>query len=80
MDEKIVTNKVGVKMEFKVKIQYKNGSNETIFSIAPPNVNPVTPMFLDFLIKDKNIRHVSMTEIRSWDLEISEANGGLVGV
>jgi hypothetical protein len=71
-------DKVGVKMEFKVKIQYKNGASETVFSIQPPNVNPVTPMFIDLMISQGNIRHVNMMEIRVWDLVVSEANSGLL--
>jgi hypothetical protein len=69
----------GVRLEFKIKIQYKNGSNETVFAIKPPNVNPLMPTFLGMEISQgKSMRHINMSEIRSLDIEVDEANGGLV--
>lgn len=78
MEKEILTNKTGIKLEFKIKVNYKNGANESIFSIKPPNVNPVMPMFLGFEIKAGTIRNINIDEIRSWDLIVNEANSGLI--
>lgn len=60
-------------LNFKVKIQYKNGASETIYPTKQLNVNPLTPMFMDFPIGEGKIHSVNMTEIKSWDLEVSKS-------
>lgn len=73
MEEKIIApHNVKRVLKFKVKIHYDNGANETIFPVEPPNVNPVTPMLMDFVIKRGLVRHVNMTKVRNMDIEVTE--------
>lgn len=74
MEDKIITNGVKLKTRFKVKIYWKNGANETVYSFNPPNINPVTPMFMGFKIKDGNERMVALMEIRAMDIEVYNDN------
>ncbi len=75
MEKEIIQNSVKKTLKFKVKIQYDNGANETIFPLTPPNVNPITPMLMDFVIKRGLCRHVNMTKVRSMDVEVEEEIG-----
>ena len=67
-----------VKLQFKIKILYKNGASEVIFAIKPANINPVTPLFLDFTLAEGKMRYINMSEIRCWDLEVTQMNGGII--
>ncbi len=72
MDKIITPNTVKKTIRFKIKVSWKNGASETILSRTPPNVNPVTPMFMDFNIKDGFNRHISLMEVRALDVEAYE--------
>lgn len=72
MDKIITSNTAKTALKFKVKILYDNGANETIYPTLPPNVNPVTPVFMSFRVKDGFDRHINMSHVRSMDIEISQ--------
>lgn len=74
MEKEIIQNQVKKVFTFKIRVSWKNGSNETIFAKTPPNVNPVTPMFMDFHIKNGHMRHINMTEVRDLDIEVEQDN------
>jgi hypothetical protein len=51
------------RVTFSVKVGYKNGANETVFSVKPPNILPGTAL-MTFVIKDGCEIIVNLQEVR----------------
>ena len=60
------------KKDYRFKISYVNGANETIIPSKPPFLDPNIPMFMNFVIKEGNVRQVNLATVRYMDVEISE--------
>lgn len=74
MEEKIITpNKINTKREFKFKIAYDNGANETIFPKSAPTLDPNIPMFINFVIKAGTVRQINLSKVRTIDVDITES-------
>jgi hypothetical protein len=74
MEKEIIKPKtVQTKKEYKFKISYSNGANETIIPSMAPSLDPQIPMFMNFLIKSGNIRQVNLAMVRYMDVEITES-------
>lgn len=73
-DGKIDTRgSVQTKRDYKFKISYDNGSNETIIPIIAPSLDPQIIGFMNFVIKEGCIRQVNLAKVRYMDVEISES-------
>ena len=64
---------VEVKRDYKFRISYDNGANETIFPCVAPGLDPQIPMFMNFVIKQGSIRQVNLNKVRYMEVEISES-------
>lgn len=75
MEEKrvVTPNTIQTKRDYKFRINYDNGANETIFPINPPSLDQQIPMFMNFVIKAGSIRQVNLSKVRTMDVEISES-------
>ena len=71
--EIITPNTVQTNRDFKFKISYSNGANETIIPSKAPHLDPQIPMFMNFVIKAGNVRQVNLAMVRYMDVEISES-------
>lgn len=73
MEDKLITPKtIQTKKDYKFRISYDNGANETIIPAQAPSLDPQIPMFMNFVIKAGNVRQVNLAKVRHMDVEISE--------
>lgn len=73
MEEKIVKpNTLKVVKDYKFRISYDNGANETLLPKVAPSLDPNIPMFLNFLIKDGLVMQVNLSKVRNITVEITE--------
>lgn len=72
--ESIVTSgNIGVKKEYKFRISYDNGANESIFPMQAPGLDPQIPGCINFVIKPGSVRQVNWMKVRYMDVEITES-------
>lgn len=69
----IKPNSTNVKRDFKFRIYYGNGANETIIPINAPTLDPNIPMFMNFVIKVGTVRQVNLEMVRYMDVDIIES-------
>lgn len=73
MEDKIVKpNTLKTVKDYKFRISYDNGANETIFPIITPSLDPQIPMFMNFVIKAGVVVQVNLGKVRNMNVEISE--------
>lgn len=58
--------------DYKFRISYDNGANETIFPIVAPHLDPQIPMFMNFVIKQGVVIQVNLGKVRNMNVEITE--------
>lgn len=73
-DQIIKPNTIQTKKDYKFRISYDNGANETLFPVQAPHLDPQMPMFMNFVIKAGNVRQVNLSKVRYMDVEISESH------
>lgn len=71
--EIVTPNTIQTKKDYRFRISYDNGANETIIPCQAPNLDPQIPMFMNFIIKAGNVRQVNLAKVRYMDVEISES-------
>ncbi len=69
----ITPNTIQTKKDYKFRISYDNGANESIFPVQAPYLDPQIPMFMNFVIKAGNVRQINLSKVRYMDVEISES-------
>ena len=69
----ITPNTIKTKRDYKFRISYDNGASETIFPAQAPHLDPQIPMFMNFVIKNGQVRQVNLNKVRHMDVEITES-------
>lgn len=68
----IKPNTVQTKKDFKFRISFSNGANETIIPCQAPTLDQQLPMFMNFVIKQGFVRQVNLSMVRYMDVEIND--------
>lgn len=65
-------NSLKIVKDYKFRISYDNGANETIFPIHPPYLDQQIPMFMNFVIKQGVVLQINLGKVRNMHVEITE--------
>lgn len=70
--EIVTLNTLKIIKDYKFRISYDNGANETLLPKTAPTLDPNIPMFLNFFIKQGVVIQVNLSKVRNMTVEINE--------
>lgn len=70
--EIITPGSIKIVKDFKFRISYDNGANETLLPVQAPHLDPQIPMFLNFVIKTGMVMQVNLNKVRNITVDITE--------
>lgn len=73
-DKIIKPNTLKTIRDYKFRISYDNGANETVCTRVPPSLDPNLMMFMNFVIGQGKLRQVNLNKVRYMDVEIMDSN------